>query len=347
MASLQNRLPSLDGLRALSILAVLFGHLAGTRGAYQPRPFMGSLAILGVRVFFVLSGFLITFLLLQEQARTGAICLRAFYFRRMLRIFPVFYAFLLVVALLKTGGILHLPWIDLAIAGSFWADFRTADWNVSHFWSLSTEEQFYFFWPALLVFAGSRSGMRAALVTMAFTPLLSGVLSKLAFPHLGMFFLSVNAIGTGCVLALARPRLHHTPIYIRALRSRWIGLLPVLTILLSCWEGHSAVILDGVAALCIAVLVDRVITMPGGFTKCLNWKPVAFVGTLSYSLYVWQQIFLNRWNVVPYTSFPVNLLLTIVCALLSHFAIERPFLSLRGRMSTVAANAVPVLTGSR
>src|SRR4051812_4266975 len=155
MVSSQNRLPSLDGLRALSILAVLFGHVAGTRGAYQPLPFMGSLAILGVRVLFVLSGFLITFLLLKEQARTGAISLRAFYFRRMLRIFPVFYAFLLGVALLKTGGILHVPWVDLVTAGSFLGDFRTADWNVSHFWSLSTEEQFYFFWPALLVFAGS------------------------------------------------------------------------------------------------------------------------------------------------------------------------------------------------
>src|SRR5579871_5852275 len=133
-ASPPSRLPSLDGIRALSILAVLVGHLAGTRNAYQLRPLMGTFAVLGVRLFFILSGFLITFLLLEEQKRTGGISLRAFYRRRMFRIFPAFYAYLLAIALLKTAGILHLPWSDFAISAGFLTDLRLTDWNVGHFW---------------------------------------------------------------------------------------------------------------------------------------------------------------------------------------------------------------------
>lgn len=334
-------------MRALAILAVLFGHLAGTRHAYPLLPFMGSFATLGVRIFFVLSGFLITFLLLQEQARTGAISLPAFYLRRILRIFPAFYAFLFVIAVLKTTGVLQLPWIDLATSASFMTDFRLTDWNVQHFWSLSTEEQFYFLWPALLVWAGRPRALKIGLTAVVLTPFLSGALSKLHFPHLGMFFLSVNAIATGCVLAGARPRLHTNAGYLRFLRSKWLGMLPFVTLLLACWQGHGAVPLYGITAVCIAVLLDRVITVPGGFAAFLNWKPVVWLGALSYSLYIWQQIFLNRFVDNVSTTFPLNLALTMGCALASFYLIERPVLSSRNRLKRAASQAEPVLAASR
>src|SRR5689334_2522662 len=95
-----SRLPSLDGLRAMSIGFVLFGHLANQPGLIPlPRLFLGSLASLGVRVFFVISGFLITSLLLVEKERSGSISLRSFYFRRTMRIFPPFYGYVAVMAL--------------------------------------------------------------------------------------------------------------------------------------------------------------------------------------------------------------------------------------------------------
>jgi peptidoglycan/LPS O-acetylase OafA/YrhL len=344
---LPSRLPSLDGIRALSILAVLFGHLAGTRHAYRPLPFMGALAIMGVRIFFVLSGFLITFLLLQEQERTGAISLRNFYLRRMLRIFPAFYAFLFAIAVFKVGGLLHLPWSSLATAASFLTDFRVSDWNVGHFWSVSTEEQFYLLWPALLVFAGGPKALKIGLTAMVFTPFLSGALSKLDFPHLGMFFLSVNAIATGCVLAGARSRLHANAGYMRFLRSKWLGMFPFSTVPFSCWQGHGAVVLYGFAAVCIAVLIDRVMTVSDGFAAFLNWRPIAFLGAMSYSLYIWQQIFLNRWTDNMLTAFPLNLVLTAVCALLSFYLIERPALSWKSRLKRAARQAEPMLATSR
>jgi peptidoglycan/LPS O-acetylase OafA/YrhL len=335
----ENRLPSLDGFRAVSILAVLFSHLAGTRHAYPVQAFMGPLATLGVHIFYVLSGFLITHLLLGEQMRTGAISLRGFYLRRVFRIFPVFYAFLIAMAVLRAVGFLKLFWGDLLIAGGFMADFGGTDWNVQHFWSLSSEEQFYFLWPALLVFAGRRRAVNFALAAMLSTPLASGFLWKLQLPHLATFLLSVNAIATGCILAGVRPRLHACPAYLRFLGSKCMMALPFLTLLLNYFRGHGAVLLYGVTALCIAVLIDWSITLRSGFATCLNWKPVAFVGAISYSLYVWQQIFLNRYLDRPYTAFPLNMVLAVACALASFYAIERPFLALRRRRKRVPKTA--------
>ncbi len=323
-----SRLPSLDGIRALSILAVLFGHLAGTRGAFPHLRFMGSIGFLGVRVFFVLSGFLITFLLLEERERTGVISLRGFYRRRMLRIFPAFYFYLLTITLLKISGVLHLPWGDLAISAGFLTDLRLTDWNVGHFWSLSTVEQFYLLWPALL-FARCTHAVTTAVVAMLMSPLLSAVLWKLNFPRLGMFFLSVNAIATGCVLAALRKRFHANTVYMSVLSSRWIGLVPVITVPLACWEGHGAVLFYGVTAAGIALLIDRVITIPCGVAAFLNWQPMVWLGAMSYSLYVWQQLFLNRYVDNVFTTFPLNLALSTICALLSFYFIERPLQSLK------------------
>src|SRR5512141_1648626 len=100
------RIPSLDGLRAISIVMVLFGHMAGTRGLpVRWLPFAwGSL---GVTVFFVISGFLITSLLVKEHSKTGTISLRTFYLRRTMRIFPAMYVFVAAIACLEAFGVLH------------------------------------------------------------------------------------------------------------------------------------------------------------------------------------------------------------------------------------------------
>jgi peptidoglycan/LPS O-acetylase OafA/YrhL len=178
-------------------------------------------------------------------------------------------------------------------------------------------------------------GTPVALLAMVATPLLSGVFWKLQSPHLGMFFLSINALATGCVLAGVRPRLHASPAYLRFLESKWLPLLPFLTLLLNSRQGHGAVLLYGVMSACVAVLIDWSITVPSLFATCLNWKPVAFVGVMSYSLYVWQQIFLDRYLDGAFTAFPLNMVLTIACALVSFYAIERPLLALRRRPKRV------------
>ncbi|MEO7329892.1 MAG: acyltransferase, partial [Minicystis sp.] len=156
------RIPSLDGLRAISILVVLFGHMAGTRNfafSFLDRLPTSELANFGVRVFFVISGFLITRLLFEEHARSGTVSLRGFYLRRTLRIFPAFYVFVAVVLVLdRLGKITLLPY-DALTALTYTMNFHptaSRSWQVGHLWSLSVEEQFYLLWPAIVLFTRPR-----------------------------------------------------------------------------------------------------------------------------------------------------------------------------------------------
>src|SRR6185503_16392845 len=159
-SSVDRRVPSLDGLRAISIALVVFCHMAGTRGfpiseaAGNILPF----AALGVRVFFVISGFLITKLLLAEWSRTGGIDLSRFYLRRTLRIMPPYYVLLVAVAMAASVDLIRLAPGDLAHAATYTSNYAPdRSWWIGHTWSLSVEEQFYLLWPAVLLLAGRRA----------------------------------------------------------------------------------------------------------------------------------------------------------------------------------------------
>ena len=129
-----SRIASLDGLRALSIALVLTSHLAGTQNFLLARGTLatyGDFGYLGVRVFFVISGFLITSLLLEEHRRSHTISLRGFYLRRSFRIFPAFIVYLLAVVLLQALGQLHLRDGDLFHAATY-----TTNYHYQRSWHL-------------------------------------------------------------------------------------------------------------------------------------------------------------------------------------------------------------------
>ncbi|HEX4685074.1 MAG TPA: acyltransferase family protein, partial [Gemmatimonadaceae bacterium] len=136
------RIPSLDGLRAASIALVLVGHVM-LRFSVSPDRWVRfvasslSLGHLGVMVFFVISGFLITTLLLTEIETTGRVSLRYFYFRRTLRIFPAYYAFLMVLGLLSALGWLVMPARHLLTAALYTTDYVPTPWTLGHTWSLA------------------------------------------------------------------------------------------------------------------------------------------------------------------------------------------------------------------
>src|SRR6185503_4239118 len=148
------RIASLDGLRGISILMVLFGHLTGTRN-FLPREFgriTGDLGNLGVRVFFIISGYLITSLLFHEIEKRGRVDLKGFYIRRVFRIFPAFYAYLAVIGAAAALGLVHLGRWDAVAAATYTVNYvPDRAWVVGHIWSLSVEEQFYLLWPATLL----------------------------------------------------------------------------------------------------------------------------------------------------------------------------------------------------
>src|ERR1700733_3368995 len=151
------RLPSLDGLRAVAISFVLLGHASHT--ALFPQAWKSVLARLpalghfGVELFFVISGFVITHSLANEERDNDTVSLRAFYVRRVLRILPPVAAYLLFVFVLQAAGAIDLDRVEWVAALTFTRNFCAGHWITGHLWSLAVEEQFYLLWPFMFAFA--------------------------------------------------------------------------------------------------------------------------------------------------------------------------------------------------
>jgi peptidoglycan/LPS O-acetylase OafA/YrhL len=341
------RLAGLDGLRAVAIAAVVLQHLLGTPG-FPATPavarYTGDLGALGVRAFFVLSGFLITTLLLQEHARRGAISLRGFYARRAYRILPALAALVAAVVALRAADAVRLDGADLLHAATFTMNHHPdRHWALGHLWSLSVEEQFYLAWPAVLVLAGPRRAAAAALAMVVAAPLLrlaawaalpapDDVIEE-AFPCV------MDAMATGSLLAALRPRLAAIGWYRRALRSRWFALAPAAVLAINLPLHYAVEYTVGPVAqhLLLAAIVDRCATVTtGAAARALASRPATWLGGLSYSLYLWQQPFLDRHAGAPWTAWPVNLGLALACAVACHRWIERPALALRQRRQAAA-----------
>jgi peptidoglycan/LPS O-acetylase OafA/YrhL len=163
-----NHLPSLDGLRAISISLVLIGHLDGTRNVgHLPVIYIfGNLAHFGVTVFFVISGFLITSLLIKEDEQTGTVSLKGFYLRRSLRIFPAAFVDIALVTLLTAASAISVSRTDLVCAATYTVNYLVhSSWYIGHLWSLSVEEQFYLYWAfAFATLSPRRAGWFAGRV---------------------------------------------------------------------------------------------------------------------------------------------------------------------------------------
>jgi peptidoglycan/LPS O-acetylase OafA/YrhL len=332
------RIPSLDGLRALSIALVLAGHLAGTRNAYRSMPLNAGF---GVQIFFVISGFLITTLLLEEQANTGRISLKNFYIRRFFRIFPPFYAYIAAIAAVAAWGAVTLRPGDVLHSLTYTMNYHyDRSWWFGHIWSLSVEEQFYLLWPAILVAVGIRRGFLSAAAVILLSPAIRlGYWYLLPNQHgaIGEAFPTISdALAAGCLLAGVRGRLGNMPRYVAFLKSPLFYVVPACAILARLLDERprfSMAVGQTIVNIAIAITIDRFVRFPdtlGG--RFLNLRPVAYIGALSYSIYLWQQPFLNRHSDSDLAAFPLNLALTAGASLASYYLIERPFLDLRRRL---------------
>jgi peptidoglycan/LPS O-acetylase OafA/YrhL len=324
------------------VLLVIFHHLAGTRGfplSYQDLRWI-DLGNLGVRIFFVLSGFLITGLLLREQREHGRISLGHFYFRRALRIFPAYYVFLAFL-LLVDGWLVTLKPGDMLYAATFTDNYNACCHGpfVAHTWSLGVEEQFYLLWPAILLLAGATGGFRLAALFVLAAPVI-----RLGFWYLmpeerwgiGTRFETVgDALAVGCLLAGLRDRLFATPVYRRLLESPGMLMVPLGVLALATLDRPRIEAAVGVTLmnLGIAAMIDWCVRNPAGAVgRMLNWRPMVAVGVVSYSLYLWQSPFLNRFAGTAISEFPLNIVLLGLAALASYLLVERPALALRQRL---------------
>jgi peptidoglycan/LPS O-acetylase OafA/YrhL len=334
----RGRIPGLDGLRAVSILIVLYAHGLGTHGM-PSLPQVKVFGDLGVRTFFVISGFLITTLLVGEYEKRGRISLRDFYIRRVYRIFPAFYVYLAAILAVAALGWIALPPIDVVFAATYAMNFHAErTWWLGHLWSLAVEEQFYLLWPLALAVLRPRRALWFALGAIAAAPALR-VAAWVVWPSLRpltdqAFPFVFDALATGCVLALARDRLESSPTYLAWIDSKWFWLLPAACIyaLSIPRVGFNLGLGVTIGNLGIAMAIHRSVRHPEfPVGRVLESRPLVFIGALSYSLYLWQQPFLNRRADGWFASFPFHLALAFGAALVSYYLVEKPVLALRMR----------------
>jgi peptidoglycan/LPS O-acetylase OafA/YrhL len=335
-------IPILDGLRAVSIALVLGDHLV----SYHPdtawlQPVGKACGSTGVSLFLVISGYLITRLLLLEEHRRGRIHLRLFYARRALRIFPAFYAYMVVVLLLTGAGVLDRePLYSYVASLLYLRNLAGRGWETGHLWSLSLEEQFYLLWPTVLVLTPARHRLPvvglliAAVLGWRSVLVLSGHIHE---PALGTRTdVRIDAILVGCLLALLAQRG-----WLARLRpgTVWPVLLASLLLVANAVVAHHAPLWKGASGTFQAVFLAVILYgfLEGGPTvlhRVLETPPVLFLGKLSYGIYLWQQLVLGPptgFLGALRASFPANLIVALGLALVSYFVMEKPFLALKDR----------------
>lgn len=342
-------LPSLNGIRAICILFVLGAHCAVSDGfpaEWQTASHFIVSGKLGVTVFFVLSGFLITYLLSNEELQTGGISLTGFYARRCLRILPVYYAFILAVAILESFTPIALTASQYLSSVTFTKNIFARSWIDGHLWSLAVEEQFYLLWPFLV----SRLGIRGRLIVA-----LAMVLAAPAF-RVGFY-----VTGHGYHAVYSFPA-NMDSLMIGSVAGMWVSRRPVEAVMLFTWH-PLAVRLVALMSIYVvwvlnATLTGGKFTVPFGATVqasaaayligsyaihrhgfgywLLNLPVMNQLGILSFSIYIWQQPFFTKAEEfgesrVWILTFPFNVVSAVAIATVSYYTLERPLLKLRKR----------------
>ncbi|MEM9379694.1 MAG: acyltransferase [Planctomycetota bacterium] len=342
-----NRIASLDGLRALSVIAVVWHHTR-PNGVTSG---IGSRGYLGVDVFFVISGFLITALLLREEQERGRANLRRFWARRALRLFPLWYA---ILATLTVVFLWVLP--DAPMRGAFFEDLP---WNATYTsnlipggtflalsWSLATEEQFYLLWPPLLMRA--RSAAPAALLVAAglsvgvhvglFDPWLESWIGP-RWTHLAALSTTLLPLAIGCGLALALHGRTERPTWARPFEHRVAAPLALVAFLAAAAAPFHEGSMRLAAQLAAAGLVAAC-ALGDAKAGWLRTRPLRWIGERSYGVYLLHMIVVQgvfALGLAPdglrgLEVFALTLLATLVAAAVSYRFLETPFLRLKDRV---------------
>ena len=341
------RLAQLDGIRALAIVMVICDHLS-------PTIFPGS--FLGVNVFFVLSGFLITVVLLSSVREDGQLPYRPFYVRRARRLLPavtLLLGYALVYALITTRGHSLRAYL-ITIGGAL---FYVVNWapafghqvpaQLDHLWSLSVEEQFYLLWPIALMALVRKFPARRALQVTLLLAALSWILRAAVWSpsHQGLAYESTvtraDALLLGCLLGQAYARRLCDGLLDTLRRHAvfgWLGLLGTVAFVPFLQEASGAPFTFGIgisslaSLLLIVHLVGDGTGAPSLLGRILAARPVAALGRRAYSIYLWQNpvmFWLDKPLATSPMRWPVNVVLTLLCAEFSYRFVEQPFLRRR------------------
>jgi len=347
------RILGFDGLRAIAVGLVVFSHAGLIEGGAWERSGAARIfnAQVGVQIFFVLSGLLITHLMLAEHARTGRVDLSRFYLRRVLRIFPVYYAAIAFSFALAAVGLygIHPQAFGAAIAYLMnFAPWDHMEATFSHFWSLAVEEHFYFFWPVVVVLARGRAdtaGLLAAAAIVAMTLWLAyppAFVLNLASSHAVNRWTVPAAIPIliGCLVACLLWKRALPPAI-----SRTLGVFGALTFLLPLAPSAHALVPTALhlplSSSAIAAMMAFLVGSPRSLAvKVLELRPLTYLGTISYGIYVWQGILTGNGSYRQVPGWPpeplLGAMLAVALAALSYRFFEEPILRYKDRLGRSA-----------
>lgn len=332
-----SNIPGLDGLRAVSILLVMLSH----SGLQNIVP-----GVFGVTIFFFISGFLITSLLIEEHKATKTVSIKRFYLRRILRLYPPLLVYIIVISAVWAAQGFSVDFIGLLGALFYFANYLYAIWPEhvvvygAHLWSLSVEEHFYLFFPLLFVLGIGRNKIALCLLILAAT------VARVIATHFGATetYTTVatecryDTILTGCLVSI----MVNSPGNARLMR---FAVHPIVVIVALCVILSTFVIRDSMFRQTFRFTIQNIALVPlvlsAVFTPryltvkaILNWKPVKWIGVLSYSLYLWHYALfdlakagLDRAPGV--VQYGVGWLLAFCAALAIYLLVERPMFRLR------------------
>lgn len=347
-ARLDRTIPSLDGVRAFAVISVMMLHFATLLPAGSAIARVSAIGWMGVDVFFVLSGFLITRILLATAGRRGYF--RSFYVRRFLRIFPLYYAVLGVIALLPlvAPALLRQPdvfaaarlpeWTyltNIAIAWPRWGRIPAA---TAQFWSLAVEEQFYVVWPIIVLLARRRLGTVAVAVCFGAWAL------RIVLPLAGvgphaiyvLTFTRADGLALGALVAvLAQGQLARC---VRpAAMAGAISLVGLLTIWIVSGADQFGYPMQALGFACVTIGSASAIVLlltheTHRISRFLATPLLGYIGRRSYALYVLHPIaekLITRFSASPWAAYCAGLALSFLAAELSWQFWERHWLSLK------------------
>ncbi len=346
----------LDGLRFFAVLMVMVAHWAQWQWT---NPIMTSIPFVhGVTLFFVLSGFLITRILLFnrdryiQNKRNKMLLIKAFYIRRFLRIFPIYYLLILLLYILNYKNINDIiVWLVTYTSNIYQSIHNVYVGDFNHFWSLAVEEQFYLFWPFVILFIKPKK----TFLTIVLTIILSLVIKAYLFLYVGKwmatayFTLScMHALGLGALLAfiqLYQPKVEKAlskPVWLYIVGALYIVSLYIQNTFALGW--YKEIFDEFFFAILSAFIILR--ASNNGFKGGLKWilenKFIVYSGRISYGLYVFH-LFMPAlfYYIAPkiglaisnkYTFFVALYLLTFVVAHLVWISIERPINQIKSKV---------------
>ncbi len=339
-----SRFAGLDGIRAFAVIGVVMYHISGLPDFPKIHALKAlcNRGTLGVDIFFVLSGFLITSLLLREERKQGSISLPQFYFRRAARILPAAYFYLIVLLVLSGLGVISSVTAGLPQAMLFIKDYLPEGSGLHvHYWSLSVEQQFYLLWPLILILSPRKHrlavGSAIWLILWIHRTIAFGSARSIEEINIWRFDLAVDAILLGCLLAIIREENGRIASILnkRFFSRDWVFLLilPMLALAtapklqnISMWLAPT---LSSIVCLMFALTINRLVQPAGSFVDYIfSCAPIVFLGHISYSMYLWQQLFCYHSPDRILCSIPMAVVYTLLCSSASYFLIEQPFLKL-------------------